>query len=206
MLEDKLGGLTDKDKFVTEGAAIAAYTNSREVTRFILLAAYHDAVEDADAPGLIKKGRPAVSPCLTYDGFRDDRNLTLEHIAPLAGSSDWDSAIYANRDLVHRIGNMVLVPTVANSSFSSRAWPYKRVLYQALGASSHADAEKILAAAAAAGIEFGDSTQEIVTKASFMPQLSAIGNRSDTWTNEFVEERSKRLLGLAWDELYAWLQ
>ena len=167
---------------------------------------YHDLVEDFDVLGLIKKGRPAVSPCLTYEGFMDERNLTLEHIAPKDGSADWDTAIYSNREFVHRIGNMVLVPMVANSSFSSRAWALKRVLYQALGAKSHVDAERILSDAAKEGIEFGDSTQEIIQRASYMPQLSAIGNRKDSWTKEFVDERSSRLLGLAWEELYAWLQ
>ena len=206
LLEEKRGGLADKEAFVTEAIAVPAYTNSREVSRMILLAAYHDSVEDAATPGLIKKGRPAVSPCLTYEGFMDDRNLTLEHIAPKDGSAGWDAGIYANKELVHRVGNMVLVPLLANQSFSSRAWTHKRVLYQALGAPSHADAERILNDAAKEGIEFGESTQEIIARASYMPQLSAIGSRKDAWTPEFVEERSKRLLGLAWDELYAWLQ
>ncbi len=203
-LEQK-GGIASRERFVMESSAIPAFKNSKEVSRIILLAAYHDSVADDDTPGLIKKGRPAVSPCLTYNGFTDQRNLTLEHIAPQEPSSDWDSKIYENRELVHRIGNLVLAPRIENSMVSNRAWPAKRVLYKALGAASHADAKKVLLDSAKDGIEFGDSTQAIIDRASHLPHLSALGERADTWSNDFLEERSKRLLSLAWDELYAWL-
>lgn len=198
--------IADRDQFITEASVIPAYTNSRPVARFILLAAHHDAVEDHITPGFIKKGKEAVSPCLTYAGFKDERHLSLEHIAPREHSNGWDKAIYANRELVHRIGNLVLVPSDANSSLSNRPWDQKRILYKALGAASHDAAENIIASAGEQEIEFADSTQEIVNLAAHMPQLSSLGNRTEPWTHEFAEERSKRLLGLAWDELYAWLQ
>ncbi len=204
-LADK-GGIPDHDKFVMEAGAVPAYKNSKEVSRLLLLAAYHDSVADEAAPGLIHKGKPSVSPCLTYTGFTDQRNLTLEHIAPQERSADWDAKIYENRDLVHRIGNLVLAPLIENAMVSNRAWPAKRVLYRALGASSHQDAQRILEEGQKGGIEFGDSTQLIIDKASHLPHLSALGGRVDTWSNEFLEQRSKRLLSLAWDELFAWLK
>ncbi|WP_440597857.1 DUF262 domain-containing protein [Acidovorax sp. 22279] len=200
------GGIANREEFVMEAAAVPAYKNSREVSRLLLLAAYHDSVADEETPGLIKKGKPAVSPCLTFTGFTDQRNLTLEHIAPQEPSADWDDKIYENRDLVHRIGNLVLAPHVENAMVSNRAWPAKRILYQALGAASHPDAQRILLEGQQQGVEFGESTQLIIDKASHLPHLSALGNRKDAWTNEFLDQRSKRLLSLAWDELYAWLK
>lgn len=204
-LADK-GGIANREQFITEGASVPAFKNSKEVARLILLAAYHDSVADETCPGLVKKGKPAVAPCLTYDGFTDLRNLTLEHIAPIEPSGEWDAKIYESKELVHRIGNLVLAPRVENAMVSNRPWRVKRILYQALGAASHVDAKRVLTEAAEKeGVEFGDSTQAIIERASHLPHLSALGGRTDQWTNEFLDERSRRLLALAWDELYAWI-
>jgi len=144
---------------------------------------------------------------LSYEGFTEDRNITLEHIAPQEISSGWEEGIYSNKETVHCIGNLVLAPQVANSSLSSRPWAQKRVLYKVLGASSQVEATKILEEAKSTlGIEFGDSTQDILSKSEHLPQLIALGERVDSWTSDFIEIRSKRLLSLAYDELYKWLE
>jgi hypothetical protein len=199
------GGIENKDQFVAEASAIPAYQNNRPVTRFVLLAAYHDAIEDSQTPGLVQKGRDAVSPCLTWEGFGDERHLSLEHIAPQQGSQQWQAAIYENKEIVHRIGNLVLVQDEANSSLSSRPWTQKRVLYRALGTASSDEAAEVIANAAIDGIEYGESTKTIVALASHMPHLIALGTKTDDWTSEFIETRSRRLLDLAWDRLYAWM-
>lgn len=200
------GAITDRDRFVAEAAPIPAYQNNAQVSRFILLAAYHDSIADAAIPGLIKKGKPAVSPCLSYEGLKDERHLSLEHIAPKLSAQGWDAAIYENKEIAHRIGNLVLVQLEANASLSDRPWGEKRILYQALGAASRDAAERILADAQTAGVDFADSTQKIVGLSTHMPHLYAIGEKADAWTVEFIDERSKRILELAWDQLYAWLQ
>ncbi len=200
------GAIVDRDSFVAEASLIPAYLNAPQVARFILLAAYHDAVADSENPGLIKKGKPAVSPCLSYDGLKDDRHLALEHIAPKQLAQGWDALIYENKEIAHRIGNLVLVQDAANSSLSDRPWSQKRILYQALGAISQDAAERLLADAKSSGIEFADSTQSIIELATHMAHLAAIGEKADDWTAAFVEVRSKRILELAWDQLYAWLE
>lgn len=203
----KHGGIADRDVFVREASAIPAYQNSRDVARFILLAAYHDAVADPANNGLIVKGKPAVSPCLTYEGFCDDRNFSLEHIAPQDAGAGWSAGLYEDREAIHRIGNLVLIPGLANQTLSSRPWVQKKVLYSALGAPSHVDAEKVLTDAKTnLGIEFGESTQEILNRSKYLPQVSALGARTEDWNPEFVQERSARILELAWDELFRWLE
>jgi uncharacterized protein with ParB-like and HNH nuclease domain len=207
-LEHKdFGDIKSKTDFVNQAATVPAYINNRNLSRFLLLAAYHDAVADPTGNGLIVKGKSAVSPCLTFEGFKEERNLTLEHIAPQDSSADWNQELYADKEMVHRIGNLVLVPQVANSSFSSRPWPQKRILYKVLGAVSHDVASKLLEDAKnLEGIEFGESTQELLENSKHLPQLSAIGDRAEDWGTDFIELRSKRLLELAYGELYKWLQ
>lgn len=204
-----IGGIPNRETFIAEASLVPTYKNSDDVARFLLLAAYHDAVAELGNTGLIEKGKGAVSPCLTFGGYCDDRNFSLEHIAPQdqSNAGNWDAAIYSNKETVHKIGNLVLIPKVANSSLSSRPWLQKRVLYRALGAATPADSELVLADAKRIdGIEFGDSTQEIASSSKHLPQVAALGNRTSNWDTAFIEERSARILGLAWDELYAWLE
>lgn len=203
---EQFGDIKSKEDFINQAFLIPAYENNRSLSRFILLAAYHDSVADPSHNGLILKGRPLVSPCLTFEGFNDDRNLTLEHIAPQHLASGWDKSLYADKEIVHRLGNLVLVPKVTNSSLSSRPWKYKRVLYKVLGAASDESASEILREAHASdGVEFGSSTQDLISRSTHLPHLAALGNRDDDWTVEFLNNRSKILLGLAYDELSKWL-
>lgn len=197
------GGIPDSDKFISDASLLPLYQVNTSVARFILLAAYHDTVEDGDKPGLIIKGKNAVSPCLTYDGFQDIRHLSLEHIAPQSAGSGWQADIYSNKEIIHKIGNLVLVQSNANSSLSDRPWNEKRALYAALGATSHTEAAKILSAS---GFDFAQSTQELAELSAHMPHLAALGRKSDDWSASFIEDRSKRILSLAWNQLYAWLE
>jgi hypothetical protein len=199
------GALIDRDRFISDASQIPAYQNSRPTARFILLAAYHDAIADPAGNGLIVPGKQYSSSCLTYEGYVNDRHLSLEHISPQTSTEGWDSNNYVNKETVHRIGNLVLVQLEANSSLGNRPWSEKRVLYKALGAASHQEAETILAAAADAGVNLPDSTQQLAQLSSHMPHLSALGSYSQQWGVEFIDERSRRLLGLAWDRLMPWL-
>jgi len=200
------GMLTDRDRFVAEAALVPAYTNNKPVTRLMLLAAYHDAIEDEATPGLIRQGREAVAPSLTFAAISDERLLSLEHIAPQQQTTSWPDSFYQSKDIVHRIGNLVLVHADANASLSARPWAAKKVMYAALGASSKEEAERILAEAERQGIELGESTQQLIQLSAHHPHLAAIGMRAGDWDLEFAELRAKRLLELAWDRLYAWLE
>lgn len=195
------GGIDSKQTFITESAKLPLYMH-RVVARIVLLAAYHDAVEDPNEPGLIMKGKTAVAPCLSFEGFNDDRHLSLEHIAPQTRAEGWDAAIWDDKDTLNSIGNLVLMPRVENTSASNKPWAEKRVFYRALSSRSEHDAERILDES---GIDFAVSTHDIAKEAKHMPHLSAVAMRQGEWDVEFIRKRSERLLGLAWDELSAWL-
>lgn len=202
----QMGDIGTKKRFVDQAAFLPAYSNSRVLSRFLLLCAYHDAVPDPKEPGLIIKGKVDSSPCLTYAGYKDDRHLTLEHVAPQHGGSGWNAEIYSNKETIDQIGNLVLAPRVANSSFSARPWREKQVLYRVLGATSSEEASRILEEASlTSNINFGASTADLVKESKHLPHLIAIGDRNGDWSVQFIQHRSERLLGLAYDQLVAWL-
>jgi hypothetical protein len=197
----KYGGVPNLASFIAAAAVLPLYTISKPLTRFLLLAAYHDTVEDAGKPGLIKPGREGVASCFTADGWSDETHLTIEHIAPQQLTSDWDEGFYSAKEAVHRLGNLVLSPGAANASLSSRPWIEKKVLYYALGASSTEEAKSILTDS---GLTFAQSTEELAAMSRHLPHLKALGQREDLDT-DFMAQRGNVLLRLVYARIKDWL-
>ena len=189
--------------YVSRAKGVPLYKVNNPLTRFVLLAAYHDSVEDPTSPGLIMRGKVGSAPCLTADGWANQVQETVEHVAPQDGAGSWSPGFYADKDIVHRIGNLVLIPSNANSSLSNRPWALKKILYGALGARSKEEARDILNSAD--GIKFAQTTEELAQLSSHMPHLRSLGERAGDWDAEFAGTRAERLLELAYRRLSPWL-
>lgn len=196
------GGVPNLASFLASAAALPLYTISRPLTRFVLLAAYHDTTEDSANPGLIKPGKVGVAACFTSDGWYDEMHYTIEHIAPKQETSGWDPGFYSEKEVVHRLGNLVLAPRDANSSLSSRPWTEKKVLYAALGAPTPDEAKSILNDS---GLTFNQTTEELAQMSHYLPHLRALGQRTDEWDPKFMGARAEVLLRLAYMRLKDWL-
>jgi hypothetical protein len=200
--DQKHGGIANLASFLAAASELPMYTNSRPLTRFLLLAAYHDTIEDPVNDGLIVSGKVGVASCFTADGWSDEGHFTIEHIAPKQATSGWDAEFYSSKEIVHRLGNLVLAPGDANSSLSSRPWTEKKVLYAALGAPTQDEARAILDGS---GLTFTQSTSELAQLSHYLPHLRALGQRSEEWDPSFMHERAQVLLRLAYRRLKDWL-
>ncbi len=202
----KFGGVETKDQWLAVAKPLPFYAISSALTRFLLLAAYHDSVEDEQEPGLLRPGKPDANPCLNWQSWVKQELMTVEHVAPQqVNSPGWLSEVYADRDVVDRLGNLVLTPAAVNSSLGARPWEEKRFLYKALAARTLEETRGLLGAAQGEGRSFMQSTEELVGAAHYMPHLLAVGQREGDWTLDFIASRSDRLLSLAWDRLRPWL-
>lgn len=200
--DEKYGGIPNLASFLAAASALPLYTISKPLTRFLLLAAYHDTIEDADNYGLIKPGKAGVAPCFTSDGWSDETHFTIEHIAPQQRTGGWDESFYSEKEIVHRLGNLVLAPGAANTSLSSRPWEEKKVLYAALGATTTEDAKTILNSSS---LTFAQSTEDLAAMSRYLPHLRALGQRDAKWDPAFMGARAEVLLRLAYDRLKDWL-
>ncbi|MEW6647425.1 MAG: DUF262 domain-containing protein [Pseudomonadota bacterium] len=97
------GKVGTKDEWVRNAAKLPAYTNQREITRFILLAAAHDSVEDKAAPGLTVGGKKGVLQLFDFMHWRDEVSHTVEHIAPQAREDGWSKDLYEDDDTIERL-------------------------------------------------------------------------------------------------------
>jgi len=193
-------------QWVDRAHELPAYTNQSQMTRFLLLAATHDTMPDEANPGLVKKTRPGTLDAFNYRKWRNDEWLSIEHVAPKTRPADgWREDLYGNPRSIHRIGNLVLLPAKVNASLGNKAWTVKKLIYRVLCARDEDEIERRLAETVAAGIEFPESTEEVIRNARFLPQVEAISEYGGEWTLEFIEERSKRILEIAWDRFAGWL-
>lgn len=200
--DKKYGEIPNLASFLSVASALPFYEISKPLTRFLLLAAYHDSIEDLDRPGSIKAGKPGAAPCFSSDGWLDETHLTIEHIAPQQPTSGWDQSFYSEREIVHQLGNLVLAPIAANASLSSRPWSEKKVLYDALGCNSADGAKAILDKS---GLTFAQSTEDLAKMSHYLPHLKALGLIKEEGNSDLMAERAKVLLRLVYDRLKDWL-
>lgn len=201
---DRKGKLENKEIYV-QSAYLRPIYEIPKIAKLLLLASHHNCIDNNDDSGLLVKAKDSVNPCLTIDEYLDDKNLSLEHIAPQSGKA-WDDSLYQAPDTIHTLGNLTLVSHQLNSALSNRMWAEKRIFYRVIGSKTTEEAGMILSESAERhGISFREQSTDILAAQKYMPNLIALGNYDKPFTKEFVEERSKQLYSLAWDELIQWL-
>ncbi|GGS29715.1 DUF262 domain-containing HNH endonuclease family protein [Streptomyces griseoviridis] len=199
-------GLATREDWVARASKTPVFSASKPLTRLLLLAASEDTGPDEGNPGLISRGRRGLLQTLDLDCWQNPIYATVEHIAPQAGqASGWASEIYRESEILDRIGNLTLLPTVENSSVSNREWQAKRIMYEAFSVSTVEEAEKTLVEARSLGVDLGKRAEEITREAHYLPLVAALAQKKDEWTPEYIDARSVRLCSLAWDSLAPWL-
>ena len=202
-LEDR-GGISSKDDWVTLSFEQPVYKDRKALTRFLLFAAMHDTGEDNEKLGLRCPGLPGLLDMFTWETWNS--NLTIEHVAPQSGpeNSSWDDSLYERPNLLDYLGNLTLLPDVKNSSFGNRSWKQKKAMFYILAAPTSEDQETRLAVAREEGVEFADSTENILQAGRYFHHLSVIPSVEE-WNAQFVQRRSRRLAELIWTNIAPWL-
>ncbi|WP_181893072.1 DUF262 domain-containing protein [Falsiruegeria mediterranea] len=206
----KFSTSADRDKWVNHCVDVPIYSAAQPLAKFLLLASHDKTDSDAKDPSLPSRTGAVVSEereFLTYEKWADERYKTVEHIAPnSAGASGWPKSISENARIRNSIGNLTLLPSKENNEISNSEWEKKKLFFAALSASTKAERESQLKKAETALAKpFRKQTWQVVNRSPRLSMLDGI-NLQDEWNKEFVERRSKRLLELAWDKIFPWLE
>jgi hypothetical protein len=200
------GQIRSKEDWVKEAARMPAYSNQREIARFILLASAHDSVDDKAAPGLTMAGKPGVLPMFDFKHWRDEDAQTVEHVAPqTSDGGGWDPELYEERETIDRLGNLTLLPRRENSALSNGSWTRKRLIYKVLSAECADAMDLLLKQDKIVAAEFSQQTEELLANSRHLPMAKAIANVEGAWTLALVEARSVRIAELAWGRIAPWL-
>jgi hypothetical protein len=198
-------GIGTKRAWVNRASEIPVYDHNRPLARLLLLAATHDTIPDKSAPGLVKKGNKGVLPLLTYETWTNDQMVSLEHVAPQTATEKWDSELYEPAETIHRLGNLLLVPTDVNASLSNEPWEVKRACYRVISAASPDEAEAARKEAKDAGVKLTKMIASGEDQDEYRPLAAGIAACEGTWDPEMVKRRSQRLAEIAWDRLAPWV-
>ncbi len=200
----RVEGLDTRDSWVAAASNVAIYRHNKDLARLLLLAATHDTTVDFTRPGWIKRARQGVLPLLNYEKWMDNGSVTVEHVAPQnpGSGSSWSPSIYGDADMKDCLGNLLLLPTRANSLISNRPWNEKRLMYRILAAR---DREQIEAAGQDLKDAGLDIAMDVLVDNEYLPIVAGVAAYDGNWDAEIVSQRSSLLCGLAWDRLSPWL-
>ena len=201
--------VADKQTWLNRAREIPlGYRGSQAICRFLLFAASHDALPDADHPGLLKAGGLVSSGerrLLTYETWVAQRYATIEHVAPSSETiNGWDPSIYRDLETRHGIGNLVLLPERENKSIGNAPWEKKQLFYRALVAENEEDRENAIVLAQEQGLMFGNKTLKLIKAQERLFMLDPVAAVED-WTIDLITKRTDNVLSLAWDRIAPWL-
>jgi Protein of unknown function (DUF1524) len=192
-------GISDEGKWIDMTIAQPIYDVNTTLARFLLLAAFHDTI---DENGKLVVGKSGTQPTLKFDAWIGDTYATVEHIAPQT-RGDWPEDLYSD-DQFDRLGNLTLLPSSANQSLGNRPWHQKRTLYGALAAPS-AEKSKVLLDQLAAGRGEPQGVSESIYCGHYLPHVYVLSNVQDEWNLAVVDKRGREIAELAWNRLAEWV-
>jgi hypothetical protein len=176
------------------------YTQA-DLCKFLLLAAQHDCVPDTSNAGLIKNGALNSHSCWSRANFQNSDNW-IEHIAPATPiDGQWNKDIYEDIRFKDRLGNLVVMPKLDNILAGNQPWENKRKIYEFL---TESDLSVREAKIKKSGLALTNHQKSLLMESEYQPALKSIILRKQ-WDKDFINRRTDRLLDLAWDRIYAWL-
>lgn len=201
--------LSEKDIWVNYVYKQNLYEKSRHILRFLLLISHHNTGIDNSEVGLITRKDIAIDSkkdFLNYDVRMNPLYASLEHVAPSNPKSQTDyKDVYQETFTKHSLGNFVLIPQAQNINLSNNSWEIKKLYFSALSESRSNDRENKLNNLNQLGVSFSQSRIKELIKEPSSYMLDGLDKVKD-WDKDFIEKRSKRLSGLAWDILVDWLK
>ena len=199
---------TGKDEWIDKVSKVALGDYPPPLCRFLLLAAAHHAKPQQDNPGLLcrEEVRPSNEQnFLDFKTWKSQDCETIEHIAPVSASAgNWDDKIYRDQDTRHKIGNLILLPKIENSSIGNSSWSKKKILYTALASSTKKEVKQILLQAKREGYSISEDMYDRILEGKRYHLLDPL-IQVHNWDINLIERRTTNILELAWDQISPWL-
>jgi hypothetical protein len=202
-LLDVRGGIATKADWIGKVTVQLLYQTSKQLAKFVLLAAHEDRIADQASPGLIKRGVAGSFASLTPEAWT--AHYSVEHIAPQSlspGDTSYEQAIY-DQGLIDRLGNLTLMPVDLNSMVGNKTWPYKRDVYDIL---SMTDPQARVTQMQQALPGLAPTTKAVLESAVYLPFCEFLpAQTAAVLPAAFIVQRGQRLAELAADRLWPML-
>lgn len=202
-------GIAKKEEWINASERFLLYTELKAICRFILFIASHDRVADEANPGLTDLGVRGSCTLLNLERWVAKGHKSLEHIAPQnpPAGHKWDTAIY-EKNLVHHVGNLMLLPIEVNNHVDQKEWAVKYLHYCHLGEASMKNLNKLRDDAEKKGIVLSKKAANALSKVEYsrtMEPILSVGE-DGTWNAKLIKSRTRQIKELAWEKLIFWLE
>ncbi|MYI69083.1 MAG: HNH endonuclease, partial [Boseongicola sp. SB0673_bin_14] len=202
-------GIAEKEAWITASERFLLYSELKTNCRFVLFLAGHDRVADDTKPGLTDVGTKGSCTLLELSWWMAKDYKSIEHIAPQnpAERHTWDPNIYAN-DLVHQVGNLMLLPIEVNKFADNKEWAEKFLYYSHVGERNQANLTNLGKDAQREGIVLSKKATNALSKAHYhcaVEPILSVG-KTGTWNAPLITQRTRQIKELAWETIISWLQ
>lgn len=185
------------------------YTELRELCRFVLFIAAHDRIADGSKPGLTAPGNRGTCDVLKLKRWKEKSFKSIEHVAPQNPDSGhtWDQNIYGEQ-LVHTVGNLILLPIDLNKFVDNKNWDVKLLHYAHVGERDTGKLEQLSDDAKRRGIVLSKRATNALSKASYNCAIEPVleVGPNGVWDANLIWERTQQIKELAWATLFSWLK
>ena len=197
----------DRKTWVKDASQASIYKVGQGVTRFLVLVAVNNTIRATTKHGFYRKAKKGTLDLLSRDIWRDEKYLSVEHVAPESrDSAGWPTDVYDDQRTVQRLGNFVLMPSIENSMLGNKSFDHKKLLYTAFGVETKTAADKALAKAKADGFTPSNKLLEhLADDPTYLHMCASIMKHPGPWDLAYISERSEHLAELAWDEIFPWI-
>ena len=201
--------IAEQKDWIAASERFLLYTELRTVCRFILFIAGHDRVADSANPGLTDEGINGSCTLLKLGRWLDKDYKSLEHVAPQNPpvGHKWDPDIYDN-NLIHQIGNLILLPLELNKFVDNKDWEVKYLHYCHAGERNKEKLIKLSDTARKKGIVLSKKATNRLSRINYNCAIEPILSVGEAgpWNANLIRNRTQQIKEIAWKTLFSWLQ
>ena len=203
----------DKAAWVEQVTKRNIYKTGQTLTRLVLLAAHHGVIPK-DSSHKLEKSNDVADRSLTLKAWVSSDNFEIEHICPQSEietqSGNWDETLSDDPHVIHKLGNLTLVPKEINGVLSNRGWNDKQTLYKYIAAKTTKKRQTVekgtfLNEANSPAITVVYRIEQNEQDSTWKHCMRPLANYKSCWDKKVVDDRSEELAGFAFDTMMDWL-
>ncbi len=203
------GGIDEKEAWIAASERFLRYSELKTICRFVLFVASHDRVPDEEEPGMTSPGIKNSCRLMTLERWLARDHKSIEHVAPQSPpeGSGWHSAIY-EEELVHQLGNLILLPLDLNKFADNKEWAVKYLYYSHVGQRNREKLDELNAAAKRRGMNLSKKAVNALGNMKYncaIEPLERIGE-GGSWDGLVIQKRTRQIKEVAWEVLISWLR
>lgn len=203
----KKAHISSKVDWIEYARQTPIYTNSKPLTRFMVMAALDGTLQDPHNAGLVIRTKKDVfnqNSLLTIQNWSKG-DLSVEHVAPITDHGGWDTELTSSRYIINSIGNLTLLPVDKNGLLGNRPWKEKQAIYRMMACETNSEIDKILQEPDVKALKLKPKIVQNIKTSEKIAILKAFQDVKE-WNKSIVDTRGARLAELIWDRIAPWLQ